>query len=221
MLSDYLRVLYLHGFASSPSSRKAQFFREKLASSGVALEIPELCEGSFEHLTITDQLNVIDRIVREPASNGRQIVLIGSSLGGYLAALYAAQHAAVSRLLLLAPAFQFCRLWEEDLGETRLADWRKAGTLPIFHYGKGQTVPLGYQLMEDASRYEAYPDFRQPALLFHGTRDTVVPLQQSEAFARAHDNVRLVRVESGHELTEALEQIWPESKSFLLSAPPI
>src|SRR3712207_248123 len=97
-----MRVLYLHGFASGPSSGKAQFFRARLAERGVQLEIPDLVEGDFENLTITGQLAVIERTAR-----GDPVVLMGSSLGGYLAALYASSHPEVTKLILMAPAFYF------------------------------------------------------------------------------------------------------------------
>jgi len=103
------RVVYLHGFASSPLSGKAQFFRRKFEALGIAMEIPQLDEGRFEELTISSQLAVIERAVGEQPA-----ILIGSSLGGYLAALYASRHPSrVSKLVLLAPAFQFPRRWRE------------------------------------------------------------------------------------------------------------
>ena len=96
------RIVYLHGFASSPLSSKAQFFRRKFAAAGISMEIPQLDEGRFEELTISSQLAVIDRVV-----DGQPAILMGSSLGGYLAALYAGRHPEIERLVLLAPAFQF------------------------------------------------------------------------------------------------------------------
>jgi uncharacterized protein len=133
MLLAGLRILYLHGFASSPASHKACFFKERLAYLGVRLEIPELCEGNFERLTITGQLNVIERVIgSSPPSNNEQIVLIGSSLGGYLAALYASRHREVARLMLLAPAFAFFELWTNELGPERLALWRKTAPCLFF-----------------------------------------------------------------------------------------
>ena len=211
MLSDRLRVLYLHGFASGPTSRKARFFAEKLASRGLTLEIPDLTEGNFEGLTITGQLKVIERLCKK-----EPIVLIGSSLGGYLAALYAARRPEVDRLLLLAPAFHFYQLWASELGPDRLDLWRKAGSVPIFHYGADCEMPLSYALMQDAETYEAFPNFHQPALIFHGTRDAVVPVQHALAFAQSHENVRLIPLESGHELTDVLDAIWQEGQDFLL-----
>ena len=98
------RILYLHGFASSPASSKARFFAARLRAAGARVEIPDLAAGDFEHLTITGQLRVI-----EQAAAGEPVALMGSSLGGYLASLYAARHPEVSRVILLAPAFQFAR----------------------------------------------------------------------------------------------------------------
>ena len=56
------RFVYLHGFASSPSSRKARFFGERFRELGIGLEIPDLAEGDFRNLTLTAQLNVIERV---------------------------------------------------------------------------------------------------------------------------------------------------------------
>lgn len=211
MLPDQLSVLYLHGFASSPGSRKARFFAEKLRAAGARVEIPALDEGDFEHLTITRQLHVIDSILgQEP------VVLIGSSLGGYVASLYAARNQRVKRVMLLAPAFQFHHLWIARMDPDKLRVWKEAGALPIFHYGEAREVPIGYQLIEDAARYEPWPDFSQPGLIFHGTRDQDVPVEYSAKFAQNHPNCRLIRMNSGHELTDVLDQIWEQSSAFLL-----
>src|SRR5262245_6001995 len=102
------RIVYLHGFASSPGSKKAQFFRRKFPELGIGLEIPALDEGNFQGLTISGQLALIER-----AAAGEPLTLIGSSMGGYLAALYAARHAEVEKLILMAPAFCFLQRWPE------------------------------------------------------------------------------------------------------------
>jgi uncharacterized protein len=201
------RIVYLHGFASSPSSSKAQFFRRKFAASGVPMEIPPLDEGRFENLTISGQLAVIERAV-----GGKPAILMGSSLGGYLAALYAARHAEIERLVLLAPAFQFPRRWQERYSAE---DWKREGSIPVFHYGDGRERRLGYQFVQDAAQYEDEPRFSQPALILHGVRDTVVPCGISSAYAGQHSNVKLVLLESGHELTDVLEPMWAQISNFL------
>jgi len=70
-----MRIVYLHGFASSPQSGKARFFAEKLGALGVPFTAPQLDEGNFEGLTITGQLGVVEKAV-----HGEPVVLMGSSL---------------------------------------------------------------------------------------------------------------------------------------------
>ena len=204
------RIVYLHGFASGPGSRKARFFSERFAELGIGLEVPDLAEGDFGHLTITGQLGVIKRV-----SQGEPVTLIGSSMGGYLAALYAARHAEVERLVLMAPAFCFLKRWTSTLGPAVMERWRASGSFDVFHYGEGRPVPLGYQLIEDAGAYEDYPDVSQPVLIFHGKNDASVPVEYSEEFARKHPQTKLHVLNSDHELLNVLDDMWLETSVFL------
>ena len=71
---------------------------------------------------------VIERAVGEQPA-----ILIGSSLGGYLAALYAARHPAqIERLVLLAPAFQFPRRWRERYSDRIGSAGSAKAPLPFF-----------------------------------------------------------------------------------------
>ncbi|MBK9168631.1 MAG: alpha/beta fold hydrolase [Bryobacterales bacterium] len=208
------RVVYLHGFASGPTSRKARFFGERLRAAGLAVDVPDLSEGGFAGLTISGQLAVIERVAA-----GDPVVLMGSSMGGYLAALYAARHPEVPRVVLLAPAFGFARRWPESLGEDGMRQWKEQGWREVFHYATGQPARIGYQLIEDGLRYEDFPEFRQPALIFHGLQDDVVPAAFSEEFAAGRTNVTLHLLESGHELTDVMEQVWTAAEPFLMGSP--
>jgi pimeloyl-ACP methyl ester carboxylesterase len=204
------RIVYLHGFASGPSSKKARFFCERFAELGIGLEVPDLAEGEFEQLTITGQLQVIERTCR-----GEAVSLIGSSMGGYLAALYAAGHAEVDRLVLMAPAFSFPTRWPETLGQPAMEEWKRTGILKVFHYGEGRETELGYQLIEDGLNYAAYPEFTQSALIFHGKNDDVVPAAYSIDFCRQHAQAKLRLMESDHELLNVLDDMWMETEAFL------
>ena len=204
------RVVYLHGFASGPQSSKANFFARKLTECGVAVEIPQLDGGDFEGLTVTGQLSVIDQAVA-----GRPAVLMGSSLGGYLAALYASRHPEIERVVLLAPAFQFPRRFRERYADEDLERWKREGSVAVYHYGYQDECRLGYQFLEDASHYEDEPDFHQPGLVIHGAADSVVPVTVSQTFAAKHTNVSLHLMESDHQLTDVLEPMWAVVHPFL------
>ena len=225
MTGEMTRIVYLHGFASGPSSSKARYFRERLQAAGAQVDIPDLAAGDFEHLTISGQLAVVERAAYGaadwapgPHGHPEPVALMGSSMGGYLAALYAARHPEVVRLVLLAPAFGFARRWPEHLGSAQVARWRSTGAMEVFHYGENRTRSLSYALLEDAARYEDYPDFHQPALLFHGAGDDVVPVRYSQEFAATHPNATLEVLDSGHELLNVLEYMAPKVERFLLRA---
>jgi len=205
------RILYLHGFASGPQSSKARYFRQILEAAGAQVAVPDLADGDFERLTITGQLAVIAR-----AADAGPVSLIGSSLGGYLAALYAARLPEVRRVVLLAPAFGFAERWPERLGPAEVAAWRRAGTIDVFHYAENRHRKLGYQILADGERYEAYPDFAQPALIFHGAHDDAVPVRYSEEFAAAHPNATLEVLDAGHDLLNVLDYMAPKITRFLV-----
>ncbi len=209
------RVLYLHGFASSPASRKAQLFRKRFAEAGIDVEIPDLEQGSFRNLTLSGQLGVIER-----SAAGGPVHLIGSSMGGYLAALYAARHAEVQRLVLMAPAFGFARRWATSLGEFGMQQWQTTDALQVFHYAASGPSTLGWGLMRDALLYEDEPSVQQPALVWHGLSDEVVPVAASRSFAANNHNSKLVEVVSGHELTDVADRIAEAALNFLLPLGP-
>ena len=85
----------------------------------------------------------------------------------------------------------------------------------VFHYGDKRERRLGFQFVEDAAQYVDEPEVSQPTLILHGVRDNIIPVGISTAYTAGHPNVRLVVMESGHELTDVLEPMWSEISSFL------
>ena len=205
-----MRIIYLHGFASGPGSRKAQVFRARFEEAGVSVTIPRLDAGFFFDLTISGQLGIVSR-----EAKGEPVVLMGSSMGGYLAAMYASRHPEVEKLVLLAPAFGFQDRWPGMLGPEKFRAWQETGELEVFHYGDQAMRKVGWQLAADAKNFEPVPEFSQPALIFHGTNDPVVPVASSEAYAATHPNVVFEKFEAGHELTEVMDEMWERTARFL------
>ncbi|MCC6365452.1 MAG: alpha/beta fold hydrolase [Bryobacterales bacterium] len=206
-------IIYLHGFASGPGSKKARYFASRFAELGVKVEVPDLAEGGFENLTITGQLRVVERVAA-----GRGVVLMGSSLGGYLAALYAARHPETQRIVLMAPGFGFARRWPEGLGAEVMKEWERTGWLPVFHYGEKAERRVGYALITDGRQYEEYPAVTQPCLIYHGRRDDVVPVEASIEFASGKANVDLHIEDSDHELVDVLDVMWAGARRFVAGA---
>lgn len=204
------RYLYLHGFASGPGSKKASFFQRRFAEAGIELRVPDLAENDFENLTITRQLRVVER-----EAAGDPVRLIGSSMGGYLAALYAERHPGTERMVLLAPAFGFVQRWPDTFGAPAFEEWRRTGFMDVFHFGEQRTRRLSFALHRDAAQYPAYPDATVPCLIFQGTADQVVPAESAREFARRHATAQLELVEDGHELLLDIDRICTRALAFL------
>jgi uncharacterized protein len=219
-----LSVIYLHGFASSPSSSKARFFGERLRSAGVPFRCPDFNLPEFSTLTVTRMIEQVEaeRARLEQAHDGgpHEVALVGSSLGGFAAWHVAARAEArgrpYARLVLLAPALDFGRNRMRDLGEEGLAEWRATGWREFFHHTYGEPRPVHYELYADAERLDAErARVSAPVLVFQGHRDDAVDPAAVEAFARARENCALHLLDDDHQLLGSLDYIWRESARVL------
>lgn len=206
--------IYLHGFASSAQSTKGQYLAARFREHGITLQTPDFNEPEFSTLTITRMLQQVTTLIDAAAD---AVVLIGSSLGGFVAVQAAlARPGRVSRMVLLAPALDFSANRLRDLGDRGIAEWEQSGELQVFHYGYGRVMPLHYELYRDACRYEcASAALAMPILIFQGRRDTAVSPQSVEAWAATRPNVELRMLDDDHQLTASLPYIWTEMRSFL------
>jgi uncharacterized protein len=208
------RVIYLHGFASGPGSKKADYFAGQFRHHGIDLLVPDLAAGDFAHLTISGQL----RVIQQACGGGEVRLMMGSSLGGYLASLYAAAHPQqVERVVLMAPAFDFPARLRWRLGEDAFKQWEQSGALPVHHYGAGGAAQVGFELYTDALYYAPFPEVTQPALVFHGLRDEVVPAGLSKHFAAEHPGAQLRLFDSDHELLDVTGEMWKDTWAFFQS----
>jgi uncharacterized protein len=210
------RVLYLHGFASSAQSSKAAYFSQRLASAGVAFECPDLNEPDFRSLTMTRMLDQLGERLA-PTEAGGRVALIGSSLGGTLAILAADRWATrVDRVILLAPAVMFAKPGHHLLPPERIAEWRREGELPFFHYAYGEPRSLDVAFYEDSLRYDPFAAVvTQPMLIFQGLRDASVDYRTVEQFARPRPNATLSLLDDDHQLIASLPRIWDDAALFL------
>jgi predicted esterase YcpF (UPF0227 family) len=206
------KYLYLHGFASSPHSTKAEFLRDCFQKQGISIEIPDLNGENFSALTLSRQ---IEQVMRSWPSD-TAVTLIGSSLGGLTAAWLAEKWLGVQRLVLLAPAFGFRSLWLEQLGAATVRHWETSRRLQVYHYGYQRLLPLDYGFIDDLHNYREQALTRPiPTLLLHGRADEVIPISQSLEYACSRPWVKLLELESDHGLINALPRIWTEIQQFL------
>jgi pimeloyl-ACP methyl ester carboxylesterase len=208
-------ILYLHGFASGPASVKGLALERRFAAIGVPLRRVDLTPGEqgFERSTPLTMLAEAERAL--DGDPGVRFVM-GSSLGGLLAAALAARRPRVERLVLLAPAFRLHERWIARTAPGELARWR-AGGLEVDHFASGRRRRLGWAFLEEAARLPPFPAVAAPALCLAGRRDELVPLADVEAFvALAPATRRLVALDDGHELIASIDRIFEEARAFLL-----
>jgi uncharacterized protein len=214
-----MHVLYLHGFASSPQSSKAQFLAERFAAHGVPFVCLDFNQPDFPTLTVSRMLQQLEtRIAALPPGN---VVLIGSSLGGFVAVEAAARQVGqarhpISQLVLLAPAVEL--EWDRwsEVGPGGTDRWREAGDVEVFHYAQNKTEHLKFGFYEDAERYR--PGSRHlsvPILIFQGLHDESVSPEVVERFALGQADATLHMLEDGHQLKSSLNFIWWETARFL------
>ncbi|WP_414530694.1 YqiA/YcfP family alpha/beta fold hydrolase [Nodularia chucula] len=198
--------IYLHGFASSPKSAKAQEISNRFSQMQIKLNIPDLNAGDFSQLTITRQLT---QVAATFPDNSTPITLIGSSLGGLTSAYLAQQSPQVKRLILLAPAFGFLSHWLPTLGKEKIQRWQQEQYLMVHHYGQKRSLPLNYNFVTDAAQYtETILQRPIPTLILHGKHDEVIPIAASREFARTRPWVELQELESDHALANVMVEIW-------------
>jgi uncharacterized protein len=204
--------IYLHGFCSGPGSTKAKYIQEHCAQIGIDLQVPDLNQDDFTHLTVSRQIaQVVDLLPLDKSP----VTLIGSSLGGWISAIIAQNHPQVERLVLLAPAFDFLNHWLPKIGAQQLNSWQQTGYISIYHHAIKDLSPLHYDFLLDARKYPlAEIDRVLPTLIIHGINDDVIPIAASQDFAEEHPWVELLAWNSDHQLTDRNEQVWQEIRRF-------
>jgi pimeloyl-ACP methyl ester carboxylesterase len=207
-----MKYLYLHGFASSPNSYKAQFMRRKFTDIGLNLDIPDLNLTDFSTVTLSDQLEYLQQNYLQSLE---PVTVIGSSLGGFLGVQLAAQNTLVQKLILFAPAFGFSQRIARALGDENVAKWQQEDVREFYHYGLKRNVNLYFNFFTDAQKYsEAKLTRSLPTLIFHGIHDDVVPASLSEEFAQGRSQVTLKLLDDDHALGKDLETIWQDIQLF-------
>ena len=162
---------------------------------------------------------VCDRIAERADDT---VVLIGSSLGGFVAVNAALKcPGRIDRMILLAPALDFGGNRMRTLGDRGLEEWRQSNRLDVFHHGFGRVMPVHYELYADARRYDAMnARLEIPVQVFQGRRDDAVDPVTVERWATARpETVELHLLDDDHQLHASLDAIWVEVARFVGLSP--
>ena len=185
-------VVWLGGFRSDMAGTKAQALADWAHGEGRAyLRFDYFAHGEssgdFAQGTVTrwraDALAVIDELTQGP------LVLVGSSMGGWIACLAAAVRAQrVKAMVLVAPAADFTeKLMEPELDHLAKAALAKDGVwLRPSDYG--DPYPITRALLEDGARWSILPGpvpVTAPVRILQGGEDPDVPWTHALELAQA------------------------------------
>lgn len=214
-------VVYLHGFRSSPSSPKVNFFREKAEKEGIQFYAPDLNAPDFENLTLTA---MIAEFVRTLQQCDNDTIVFSSSLGT-LPLLQAIDKKLpgtdkIKKTILLSPTFNFRKITTAlEEGEDYFHTWEKDDYKEFQHFAYQHKAKLKYDFVRDMDNYDTESiRLSRPVIVFHGEQDEIVPVKDVEEFLSRQENIRFYRIEGGdHVLLAHLDFIWEKSREFILA----
>jgi pimeloyl-ACP methyl ester carboxylesterase len=158
-----MRVLYCHGFASSPASAKIVALRPYLEPRGIELVTPDLNVPSFLNL---DWQAMVRRSIEE-GEETRPVAVVGSSLGA-LVAMETVRLLAPVPLVLIAPALGIAERWRTELPD--------GDPIVVWNHALGADAPIHRLFFEQMAALhvdDEPPSVRTTVIM--GRRDETVP----------------------------------------------
>ena len=185
-------VVWLGGFRSDMAGTKAQALADWALAAGRAYVRFDYfghgeSDGDFAQGTITrwreDALGVLEALTEGP------VVLVGSSMGGWIACLAAmAAPEQVAALVLIAPAPDFTeKLMAPEMDAEAKAQMARTGVwLRPSDYG--DPYPISRELLEDGARWSILDgpvNVTAPTRILQGGADPDVPWRHALALAQS------------------------------------
>lgn len=181
-------VLLCHGMESNKESLKLVRLGEDLSRAGFAVLRFDFTgagasNGAFESITCTrqvDDLAAAHDLLKERGVG--QVAIVGSSMGGTTALMYAGSADGVAALVTLAAPFDPRQLIEQGFGPEDFTRWRAQGFIEF----DGRRLNVSF--LEEALTIDvaaAVARIACPVLVIHGDADATVPVAHALALHTA------------------------------------
>ena len=215
-------VILCHGMESTKEGTKHRILGESLSAAGLTVLRFDFSyvgesEGEFADLTFRGEVEDLGGawdFFRE--RRGGPVGLLGSSMGGTVALLFAADEPAVAALALIAAVARPRRILEE-IRPAELDRWRRDG---VWSLGG---VRLKRSFLDDIDTLDVLGSsarVRCPTFVAHGDADTVVPVSDAHDITAALAGERQCRIYPGadHRFTkpEDLDRLLDDCRRWLI-----
>lgn len=191
-------VIFIHGFNSTKNHKHFLPIIEKLIENGVSTFRYDTfgqgeSDGELEDLTISEAVDDALQAIEYVNNLGfKNIGLVGTSFGGFVALITAGKYNKLKFLALKSPVSDYNEQVKVVAKEEDLATWKEKG---FVNYGDAdQFIKLNYPFFEDMMRHDAYEIAKEltiPTLIVHGDSDTSVSISQSKKLASILTNAKL------------------------------
>lgn len=169
------KVIFIHGYTSSPKKKKWRIIAEDLEKEGISYSIPELPGG--EYPKSSEWLKIIDSEVKK---SEYPVVLVGHSLGTRAALLYLDKFEKKVDTVILIASFN--------------NDYKLNGSRRDEHYA---------DFFEYALDIEKVKKLASKFIVMHSKDDPDIPYAQGEEIAKELDAKLLTYENMGHFSGEA------------------
>jgi putative redox protein len=175
-------VILCHGMESNKDSDKLVYLGRELAERGIMafrFDFSYVGEssGKFENITYSgevEDLRAAHSLVK--SRNPGKIAILGSSMGGTVALLFAAGELSLAALVTVAAPLHPEKFPQRVLTPRQVAQWRARG----FTYFNGQRINLSLLAdLESINVSDAAKKIICPVLILHGDQDEVVPVKEA------------------------------------------
>jgi uncharacterized protein len=199
---DFAKAAVLcHGMESNKESEKIVALGRELADRGVGVLRFDFSycgesDGRFEDITYSGEVDDLAAAFDVMLERGaRKIAILGSSMGGTVALLFAAGRPQVAALVTVAAPVHPEKIAEELLSPQDVKRWRDAGH--ISYHGRR----LNRSLLDDLQKIDVPAAAKKilcPVLIIHGDRDETVPVEEAyELHGLLRHDKRLSIVQDG------------------------
>jgi len=175
-------VILCHGMESNKASDKLVFLSRELARRGMLalrFDFSYLGEssGKFEDITYSGELDDLQAAYKFLGDrHSGKTAILGSSMGGTVALMFAAQEPTVAALVTVSAPLHPEKFPGRILTAAQLRDWRDRG----FILYNGQR--FNASLLEDLESIDVPACARKvacPVLILHGDADNIVPVEEA------------------------------------------